>query len=296
MSSPLVAMAQVTPSEIKNISAWRLNKAEMQELADRVKKGESEAEVKRELQTKKALACEERKRSAVAISSKGSTDHKPSAGSKSKKLPAKSATAVDLSKTDPTNASYYAEVEADLQSILKAFPGLDQEMPLCLSDSEKDGTKTGVQAPFELPKAQNALAIHGAYRCSIPVFWLQILSSPTPGVPMSRRRVLDMAEFYFPDGRPAFMTGRMVECVVEKASLTDRLSNLQMVSPEELVHSLVAACALAVRCLVCITIFGTGFNQKSPYFNHVTTVASGARMSCRTRNGRSGVRSGSPCF
>ena len=138
-----VAMAQVTPSEIKNISAWRLNKAETQELADRVNKGESEAEVKRELQTKKALACEERKRSAVAISGKGSTDHKPSAGSKSKKLPAKSATAVDLSKTDPTNASYYAEVEADLQSILKAFPGLDQEMPLCLSDSEKDGRKCG---------------------------------------------------------------------------------------------------------------------------------------------------------
>ena len=46
----------------------------MNELAERVKKGEEEAVVKKELQTKKAVACEERKKSAAAISAKpGST-------------------------------------------------------------------------------------------------------------------------------------------------------------------------------------------------------------------------------
>ena len=176
-----VAMAPVTSSEIKNISAWRLNKAETQELADRVKKGESEAEVKRELQTKKALACEERKRSAEAISSKGSTDPKPSAGSKTKKLPAKSATAVDLSKTDPTNASYYAEVEADLQSILKAFPGLDQEMPLCLSDSEKEWDKDWGSSPVRVAEGAEC----SGYPRRLPLLNPSLLASD-PVLPDSR--------------------------------------------------------------------------------------------------------------
>ena len=57
----------VAASEIRNISAWRLNKTEMKELAERVEKGEDEAVVKKELQTKKAVACEERKKSAAAI-------------------------------------------------------------------------------------------------------------------------------------------------------------------------------------------------------------------------------------
>lgn len=136
-------MAQVTSSEIKNISAWRLNKAETQELADRVKKGESEAEVKRKLQTKKALACEERKRSAVAISSKGSTDHKPSAGSKSKKLPAKSATAVDLSKTDPTNASYYRKWKRTFKVSSRHSQGLTRKCRCVCQTPKRMGQRLG---------------------------------------------------------------------------------------------------------------------------------------------------------
>ena len=152
----------VAASEIRNISAWRLNKAEMNELAERVKKGEEEAVVKKELQTKKAVACEERKKSAAAISAKpGST--RPKASKKTSSSPAtQSATAA--ATPDPTNAGYYALVEADLQTILQEFPGIDQEMPLPLSKSELDGSKTGVQEPFDLSKAQHALGIHGVFR------------------------------------------------------------------------------------------------------------------------------------
>ena len=102
----------VAASEIRNISAWRLNKAEMNELAERVKKGEEEAVVKKELQTKKAVACEERKKSAAAISAKpGSTGPKAS-----KKTSSSAATqsATAAATPDPTNAGYYALVEADL--------------------------------------------------------------------------------------------------------------------------------------------------------------------------------------
>ena len=154
----------VAASEIRNISAWRLNKTEMKELAERVEKGEDEAVVKKELQTKKTVACEERKKSAAAISAKpGSTG--PKASKKTSSSPAtQSATAA--ATPDPTNAGYYALVEADLQTILQEFPGIDQEMPLPLSKSELDGSKTGVQEPFDfdLSKAQHALGIHGVFR------------------------------------------------------------------------------------------------------------------------------------
>lgn len=243
----------VQPSEITNISGWRLNKSEQKELDERVQKGEDKALVRKELQTKKAVACEERKRAAQAISAKpGSTGprQKVSRKSAASSLPAaQSATAAATSGKDPTNAAYYASVEADIQTILQEFPGIELEMPLPLSQSESDRSKTGVQEPFNLTKAQNALGVHGVFRCSISLFWVQILASPTPGVPMSRRRVLDMAEFYYPNGKPAFMTGRMVELLADKAALSDKPQNLQMLSPEELVHSLVASCAHAVRRL-----------------------------------------------
>ena len=59
-----------------------------------------------------------------------------------------------------------------------------------------------------------------------------------------------MGEFYFPNGKAAFMTGRMVELLADKSALSAKPQNLQMLSPEEIVHSLVASCAHAVRCLV----------------------------------------------
>ena len=69
--------------DIPNVSSWRLNKAENQELQDRVKAGESELDVKREIQRRKAVACEERKKAAAAIASKPGPSEK-SAGKKRK--------------------------------------------------------------------------------------------------------------------------------------------------------------------------------------------------------------------
>ena len=240
----------VDAENIPNISSWRLNKTEAKELQDRVASGEDEKEVKREIQTRKAVACEERKKAAAAIASK------PSAAAEAKRGAAK-ATAKAMASpalpptgnSDPTNAAYYAAVEADLRAILQEYPGLDAEFPLPLADSETDRTKSGVQEPFDLTKGKLALGLHSVYRCSIPMFCLQICSSPTPGIPMSRRRILDMAQFYFPQGTPHFLTGRMVEITIHKDSLSAEPRNLQMISPEEIVHSLVAACAEAIRCL-----------------------------------------------
>ena len=101
------------PADIPNISAWRLNKAEQKELTNRVAKGEVEKEVKREIQTRKAVACEERKRSAEAIASK--SESAPLAVKKVKKGPAVTiAATAGIAAGDATNSAYYAQIEGDL--------------------------------------------------------------------------------------------------------------------------------------------------------------------------------------
>lgn len=241
--------------DIPNVSSWRLNKAENQELQDRVNAGETELDVKREIQKRKALACEERKKAAAAIASKpgppaGKKKKEPTATAPNPRAPSNSQT-----QADPTNAAYYAAVESDLQTILKEFPGLEDEAPLPLSSTETDKSQSGVQEPYNLEKGKNALQLHQVYRCCMSLFALNVVGSPTPGIPMSRRRVLDMSAFYYPNAAPAYMTGRQVEVWADRHALSEKPKSLQMVSPEELVHSMIAACAEAIRCLVCTFIF-----------------------------------------
>ena len=62
---------------------------------------------------------------------------------------------------------------------------------------------------------------------------------------------MDLAEFSFgKDGTPRFHSERMVEVAVSKSDVdTERPSNLQMVSPEEMVHACFAGCAKAIQIL-----------------------------------------------
>ena len=235
----------------KNVSAWRLNNAEKAEVQRRVSLGEDEHAVKRELQEKKAQANEDRKRAAGAIAdaaapkpaakrAKTTTDGDPV----SPPLPG--------DHSDPTNSAYYKEVQSDIRRILAQFPGMESASPLPLTND----AGTGVQEPFDKSKGEAALLTHEVYRCSIPVWWLSLLSSPTPGVPLSRKRTNDMAEFYYPDGKPSFMTSQTVEVQITNPGLSATPSSLQMVSPEEIVHALLAGCRR------CIELLGSNFRRR----------------------------------
>ena len=102
---------------VKNAASWKLNAAEKKELADRVKNGEEETTVKRELQNKKAQACAERK-AAAAVAAKcalQSTAAKAKAKAKAKAATAPAASApsgaVDESQlNDAANKAYYCQV------------------------------------------------------------------------------------------------------------------------------------------------------------------------------------------
>ena len=237
------------------MSSWRLNAAEKVILAERVAAGKSEAVVKRELQLKKAEANEERKQAAQAVAQKAQKQaQKGRAKAKAKAGPKAAAAAPpalgdDNELNDNANRGYYLQVQADIATILAEF-GADfrTQKPLKISGG---AALSGVQAPFEREKAREALEAHGTYRCSISVWWVNSLQSPTPGVPMSRKRVLDLAEFSFgSDGTPRFHSDRMIEVAVSKSDVdTEQPSNLQMISPEELVHATFAGCVRAIENL-----------------------------------------------
>ena len=241
-----------------NISGWRLNAAEREELTRRVKEGESEALVKRELQTKKAEANEERKKAAKAVSQKA-VKQQAKAKAKSKaaaKSPAVS-TAMPGTAPDPdddalddaANKAYYCKVHEDMAVVLAEF-GEDfrKEKPLTITAG--GGLSSGVQEPYDSSKALQALAAHGIYRCSISIWWVNALASPTPGIPMARKRVEDLTDYYFGvSGEPRFHSDKMFEVALLRGQLTDEPANLQLISPEEMLHATFAGCVRAIEIL-----------------------------------------------
>ena len=143
-------------------------------------------------------------------------------------------------------------------------------MPMAIQ-TDGDNDKSGVQDAFCQTKAMAALKAHGVYRCAISIWWLNTLSSPTPGVPLARRRVIDLSEYYFgAEGRPQFHTDRMLEIAVGKGDIqTDTPSGLQLISPEEVLHATLAGCSRCIQCLGSFEFFFSGgVGISSPCLNY----------------------------
>ena len=221
---------------LKNVRSWKLNKKEQEEVKARVAKGECGDKVKYELQLKKAQACEAKK-AASAVAERAQSQHqKPGRG----QVPEETAPA------GGPNHGYYTELHGAVQKILKEFPGMEACDPLPLALAE--GDKGGVQAPYNAEHGAKALQEHGVYRCSISVWSLNVWSSATPDIPLSQERVLQLGSFLYGENgeAPAHMTSKQVEVMASSADLARKPQELQMVSPEELVHSMLFSCAMAI--------------------------------------------------
>jgi hypothetical protein len=243
---------------LKNVSGWRLNAQEKAEMADRVSAGECEADVKREIQERKAQAAADKKAAAGAVAQRCHVQNqqlaaKAKAKAKAKAAPQGAALPTQaLGDGDIINKDYYLHVQADMQRILGEFGSeIQQELPLkIVADTDAAGNATGgIQEPFNKDRAATAIWSHGHYRCAVSIFSFNALQSATPSVPMSRRRVEELCEFrYGPTGQPRFDTERMVEVAIAAQSdlETEHLANLQVISPEEMLHSKFAGCARAI--------------------------------------------------
>ena len=227
--------------------------------------GEEELTVKRALQKLKAEAALSRKTAANAVAQKSARQSQGSARAKAKApVPSQGDSVSDAELNDATNKHYYALVQQDLATIFEHFgPQLATEFCLPIGC----GQESGVQDVYDRQKGITSLKQHSVYRCSVSAFWINALSSATPGVPMSRKRVEDLSAFHFPGAQPKFMTDRMIEIACSEADLTDEPRNLQMISPEELLHSLLHACASAIKCLAP----KLSFSIPNPCFEYVVS-------------------------
>ena len=257
------------PKLPKNISAWRLTKAETEELKDRVDQArmaaaelveefDSDAEttkIKREIQKRKALASQEKKRGSQAeavaqIATAGAA--KAKAKSKGKAAKPGPGSKAEAAESGP-NTDYFVRLREDKALILSEMgESFEQASPLPIktaADNHVDGAG-GVQDIYDPVKGAAAIQNHSVYRCSVSLWWVQTFTSPIAGVPLNRTRIEQMVEFYFPGFRPQFMTKRMVELLVTgSASLVanPKPMEFEQVSPEELTHSLLVGFAGAIR-------------------------------------------------
>ena len=124
-----------------NASSWKLNAAEKKELEERVKGGEQEAAVKKELQTKKAQANADRKAAAQAVSEKCKLQQQPKAKAKAKSAAALAAPppgADEAALNDAANKAYYLQVLEDYQLVLSEMGGeaFRSELPLPITTAQ----------------------------------------------------------------------------------------------------------------------------------------------------------------
>ena len=106
------------------------------------------------------------------------------------------------------------------------------------------------EAVFNQQEAKIALQKEGAYRSAINLFWLDPFGSPTPTVPLSKKRVQELGSFAFPGYKPAHLADSF--CVGVDAPDTDfhaLKGNWRPVSPEEMHH---CSFVLFFRQSVCV--------------------------------------------
>ena len=94
------------------------------------------------------------------------------------------------------NKEYFSEVQEDVIMRHKAFKHIAQEEPLPIT---KDA-ECGIQEPFNSGQCVTALAKRGTYISGFNFFWLYLLRSPTPGIPLPRQRVKELGDWMFKKG------------------------------------------------------------------------------------------------
>jgi len=146
---------------------------------------------------------------------------------------------------DGPNKEYLSEVQDDISTILscKTFRDIATEDPLPIS---KDA-ECGIQEPFDSEQCKIALKRRGVYISGFNFFWLDFLRSPTPGIPLSRERVRELANYMFQDGPVALK--KPIGVVVTSADfpVEAHKGSLLMITPEEKAHAILLKVAEDVR-------------------------------------------------
>ena len=109
-------------------------------------------------------------------------------------------TPVDMQNMDKVNAKLFVGVANDVNTIRCQWPDIHDKDPLAIDESLS--SLSGYQAVFWEHSYKTAIQATGKYKSSINFMWINMLFTPTPGVPIQESRVDGLMEYYFKEPAP----------------------------------------------------------------------------------------------
>jgi hypothetical protein len=143
------------------------------------------------------------------------------------------------------NKDYYSQVQFDINVVLhsSAFKDILQAEPLAI----REQAECGIQEPFNEAKCATALRQRGTYISGCNFFWLDPGRSISPGIPLSRERVQELANWMFKDGTVPLKKPIGVAVSSADFPVHNHKGGLLMITPEEMAHAVLVKVANAVR-------------------------------------------------
>ena len=150
------------------------------------------------------------------------------------------------------NQNYLMDLEAAINTILKCptFRNIQDADPIRIT--QVDTSKS--HCVFNSDGCAVALGREKRYIAAGNFWWQNLLGSPTPGVPLRKARVMDLACHMFnlnlerQAGQPLEYLPHLKSMIVVLVDSATQVAqhNLPRVSPEEIVHAVVFGCAREV--------------------------------------------------
>ena len=142
---------------------------------------------------------------------------------------------------DPQNVAYHATVLDALKIVQghSVFDGIETHDPLCIGDG-------GTQAPFCQKELETSCSGSlQAYTCGNNFTWMNLLYSPTPGIPIRMAAVQEVVDKTFSAPNP--MESLTIGIPTHDYKVKSHKGALMRVSPEEMTSSFIMAVARDVQ-------------------------------------------------
>ena len=143
-------------------------------------------------------------------------------------------------ESDRVNLAYIEKVQKATECVNahQFFKQIDKELPLKITDA----SDSGVQSPFDAAACRKDLQTQSAsYTCGVNLFWINLLWSPTPGVPLRCSAIESMSATRF--AKPCIMDVLHVAVPDKDYNPLEHKGALLRVSPEEITAAVLLAIA-----------------------------------------------------
>jgi hypothetical protein len=145
------------------------------------------------------------------------------------------------------NAEYLAMLKDAYDTVLKhdVMLNIQRDQPMEIQRDVGAAGEAGFQATWDEEKCKDSMRTAKQYQAGSNIFWTDIMSSASRGVPYRPKSILDLMNFNYPlDEDLTFFDGTIIVAVdASDYDIKGNFGALQIVSPEEEVHAAILACS-----------------------------------------------------